>query len=469
MGFLKLASRSEPVGLDTTPELLFARLRGDYSFLLRTGQASGSLAGQGDRYSFLGYHPAFVVWSQEQVLHLERLRQTSCLPKGSRNEILQGDSFEALRKMVLDYGFTSKVPVPFFGGFAGLFTYDYGCQFVGVKQTVFDDYQLPEFVFAFYDKVICFDHQEQKIWYLALGDTDMEAERVLEQILVDVQKPVALRGVGTVGELSANLGEEQYVSKIDQLKKYLQQGDTYQTNFSQRFFADADVDPWKIFFKLSKITPAPFGSYFEFPEFQVVSCSPELLVRKRGKVVETWPIKGTVPRGKNKSEDDRLVARLLHSDKNEAELNMIVDLERNDLGKVCETGSVKVSAHREVQMYSHVIHTVSKVTGMLRSDSDIFDLIRALFPGGSITGCPKKRTMEIIDQLEDFKRGVYTGSAGYMSLNGDMDFNILIRTLLFKDKKVYFHSGGGIVIGSDAAEEYQESLQKAESLKLSLL
>ncbi|MCC7197694.1 aminodeoxychorismate synthase component I [Candidatus Peregrinibacteria bacterium] len=468
MGFLKLASRAEPVGLEVTPELIFARLRGEYSFLLRTGQTGEGAMGQGDRYSFLGYNPAFVVWSQEQVLHLERLRQTSCLAKGPRNEMLQGDSFEALRKLVLDYGFTSKAPVPFFGGFAGLFTYDYGCNFVGVKQTVFDDYKLPEFVFAFYDKVICFDHQEQKVWYLALGDTAMEAERVLDQILLDVQKPAALRGVGSVGELSSNLSKEQYAMKIDQLKKYLQQGDTYQANFSQRFSADSDADSWKIFLKLSKITPAPFASYFEFPDFSVVSCSPELLVRKRGKVVETWPIKGTMPRGKNSGEDERLAARLLNSDKNEAELNMIVDLERNDLGKVCEMGSVKVAAHREIQKYSHVIHTVSKVTGMLRSDSDIFDLIQALFPGGSITGAPKKRTMEIIDQLEDFKRGVYTGSAGYMSLNGDMDFNILIRTLLFKDRKVYFNSGGGIVIGSNAEEEYLESLQKAESLRLAL-
>jgi para-aminobenzoate synthetase component 1 len=296
----------------------------------------------------------------------------------------------------------------------------------------------------------------------------MEAERVLDLMLVDVQKPAGLRGVGSVGELASNLSRDQYGAKIDQLKKYLQQGDTYQANFSQRFSADADADPWKIFLKLTKITPAPFGSFFEFPDFSVVSCSPELLVRKRGKVVETWPIKGTVPRGKNTGEDERLAARLLNSDKNEAELNMIVDLERNDLGKVCELGSVKVTAHKEIQKYSHVIHTVSKVTGMLRSDSDIFDLIQALFPGGSITGCPKKRTMEIIDQLEDFKRGVYTGSAGYMSLNGDLDFNILIRTLLFKDQKVYFNSGGGIVIGSDAQEEYAETLQKAESLKLAL-
>jgi len=460
MGFLKLASRSEPIGLDVSPESVFARLRSEYSFLLRTGQ--------GDRYSFLGYNPAFVVWCEEDILHLERLRQSSVLPKGPRNELLQGDAFEALRKLVLDFGFTSKAPVPFFGGFAGLFTYDYGCHFANVKQEVFDDYELPGFIFAFYDRVIAFDHEQNKMWFLALGDTAMDAERTLEQMTLDVKKPVVLRGIGSVGEVSAHLQKEQYLQKIEQLQKFLKQGDTYQANFSQRFMAEGDIDPWKVFLKLSQITPAPFASYFEYPEFSVVSCSPELLVRKRGKQVETWPIKGTMPRGKTKSEDERNATALLNSPKNEAELNMIVDLERNDLGKVCELGSVKVAEHREIQKYSHVMHTVSKVTGMLRSDSDIFDLIQALFPGGSITGCPKKRTMEIIDQLEDFKRGVYTGSAGYMSLNGDMDFNILIRTMLFKDQKVYFHSGGGIVIDSEGLDEYEESLKKAESLRLSL-
>jgi para-aminobenzoate synthetase component 1 len=176
-----------------------------------------------------------------------------------------------------------------------------------------------------------------------------------------------------------------------------------------------------------------------------------------------------VRRGKTEEEDARLVDELLASKKDDAELSMIVDLERNDLGKVCAPGTVKVEAHREIQKLSHVIHTYSRVSGKLAARKDVFDVIEAVFPGGSITGCPKKRTMEIIDALEDYKRGIYTGSAGFISFSGDMDLNILIRTMLFNKEKVYFQVGGGIVIDSDPKSEYVETLNKAEGMRLALM
>ena len=252
------------------------------------------------------------------------------------------------------------------------------------------------------------------------------------------------------------------------MKKFLLEGETYQTNFSQRFQANCTADPWLIYKKLTTLNPSPFACYFDYPDFQIASCSPELLLKKTGRKIETWPIKGTVKRGKNEKEDAKLITQLLNSEKDEAELNMIVDLERNDLGKVSETGSVKVESHREIQKYSHVIHTVSKISGQLHYQKDFFDAFASLFPGGSITGCPKKRTMEIIDKLEDYHRGVYTGSAGYINFSGDGILNILIRTFLFKNNNCYFNSGGGIVIDSQAEAEYEESLHKAEALKKAL-
>ena len=181
-------------------------------------------------------------------------------------------------------------------------------------------------------------------------------------------------------------------------------------------------------------------------------------------MLESWPIKGTIPRGRDAREDARNAKRLTASEKDDAELSMIVDLVRNDLGRVSEPGSVKVEGHRELMKLSHVMHTYSRVSGKLARGKDLFDAIRSVFPGGSITGCPKKRTMEIIDKLEDFKRGIYTGSAGYISFSGDADLNILIRSILLKDGRIWFQAGGGIVIDSDAGKEYEESVDKARAI-----
>ncbi|HLG25653.1 MAG TPA: aminodeoxychorismate synthase component I, partial [Candidatus Gracilibacteria bacterium] len=461
---IHLSSASSPFSEDSTPESFFDRLRGDYAFLLRSGEEKGrhDNAPTG-RYSYIGYDPFLIVESDGNTVHLTKRKDFFSVKKSARKRMVEGNPVQVLRDLMGTFVYKGAVPVPFTGGAAGYFSYDFGCRLAGVEQRVFDDAGIPDFCFAFTDKLVAFDHEARQIFFLGLGETTYSAAEKVKQIQRDVTRSSAFIRSGELGNLSSNMTKNQYIKKVLDLKEYLKRGESYQVNFSQRFSAKCTKDPWSLFKKLSASNPSPFSSYFQYPDFSIVSSSPELLLRKRKNLLETWPIKGTVRRGRNSREDAKLEKELLASAKDTAELAMIVDLERNDLGKVCRPGSVKVIEHRQIQKYAHVIHTVSKVSGELDRNKDALDVFEAMFPGGSITGCPKKRTMEIIDHLEDFKRGVYTGSAGYFSFNGDADFNILIRTMLLKDNKVLYNVGGGGTIDSDPGAEYEETLQKAES------
>lgn len=267
---------------------------------------------------------------------------------------------------------------------------------------------------------------------------------------------------------TSNLTYEEYLQKIARIKEYLYAGETYQVNFSQKFQAPYEGDAFELYQKITAINPSPFPFFMETDDFAVISNSPERLFKLRQGVLETRPMKGTMPRGQSEEEDTQNIRKLLASEKERAELAMIVDLERNDLGKLCEPGSVEVNEDRVVEKYSHVIHTVSNVRGVLSQQYDWYDALRAMHPGGSITGAPKKRTMEIIQKLEGEPRGIYCGCAGYIDLSGECDFNILIRTLWLDKKKnggvLTFRSGGGIVVDSDPQKEYEETLHKAAAL-----
>lgn len=454
----------------------FEHLRGDYAFLLESGKGGDV----GARYSYIGYDPFCLVWCENGEVQMRQLRDFMGDKKSGVDKMIQGEPLQILRELMGRFNFKGAGQVPFFGGAAGFFGYDFGADLMKVKQRVFDDLKMPDFYFGFYDKIIAFDHQAGEIYLCAVAETDLAAKRKIEQIKEDLMRPLRLSSKGTIGKLESNLSKKTYIQKVEKVKELLSAGETYQVNFSQRFSADCVSDSWTIYKKLAAIDPAPYACYFQYPDFAIVSASPELLVRKRGRNVETWPIKGTVKRAvaRNSEGDSDVaqVAQLLASQKDQAELTMIVDLERNDLGKVCETGSVRVASSgvgnlqnfREIQKLSHVIHTFSRVQGKLSANKDIFDLVEAIFPGGSITGCPKKRTMEIIDQLEDFKRGIYTGSAGWIGFHGDSEFNILIRTMLLKDGRVYFQAGGGIVVDSDSEKEFEETLDKVEALREAL-
>ena len=271
-------------------------------------------------------------------------------------------------------------------------------------------------------------------------------------------------------EIKSSFTEETYVQAVHRALKYIKKGDIYQVNLSQQFVWDGTgypgkIDALELYKSLRRLSPSHFGGYFDCGDFQIISSSPERFLSLDNRIVETRPMKGTRARGKTPKEDDELREDLLLSPKERAELLMITDLERNDLGRVCEYGSIHVKAERTLEQYETVFQTTATIEGRLREDKDCFDLLEACFPGGSVTGCPKIRAMEIIEELEPARRGIYTGAMGYVSFSGRMDFNVLIRTLWVRQKKVYFYAGGGIVSDSIAQDEYEEILVKAKAMR----
>jgi para-aminobenzoate synthetase component I len=262
----------------------------------------------------------------------------------------------------------------------------------------------------------------------------------------------------------ADLGKQSFKEMVVRAKRYIEAGDIYQANLSQRFSFDFEGEPERLYESLRAINPSPFSSFLRIGDLRVTSCSPERLIRKQGDACETRPIAGTRPRGETLQEEQRFQRELIRSPKERAEHVMLVDLERNDLGRVSRPNSVHVSELMTLERYSHVVHIVSNVVGKLRKDCDQFDLLRAVFPGGTITGCPKIRSMQIIEELEPLKRHLYTGSIGYLDFNGDLDLNIVIRSLILHRNKGYLQVGAGIVYDSDPEAEYWETLDKGRAL-----
>lgn len=341
-------------------------------------------------------------------------------------------------------------------GMVGYFSYDFGARLMGIKPKMTSDYRLPDIYFVIPSKVAVYDHNSGTL------KSNFEPEKFSPGRTFNLE----------ISNLSSNLSYKQYQESLKKIKRYLLEGETYQVNFSRRFEADFTGNPWLAFKRMTAINPSPFQVFFDFEGVKVASNSPERLVsgrwQEKNLVLESRPIKGTVGRGLTLEEDEDLKRWLINSSKDKAELNMIVDLVRNDLARVSRVGSIELNENRIIETYSHLHHTVSNVKSILQKGLDWRDVIRAIFPGGSITGCPKLRTMQIIDELEEFRRGLYCGSAGYISGDGSFDFNIMIRTLAFVGRRVYFNSGGGIVIDSSDRDEYEESEKKAAALVFSL-
>ncbi|MBW1824522.1 MAG: aminodeoxychorismate synthase component I, partial [Deltaproteobacteria bacterium] len=341
-----------------------------------------------------------------------------------------------------------------------------------------DDTNIPLCYLAFYDTVIIFDHLKGKVWIASTGlpEESERLKRIKAKARLDefshklstikkstTSSPPTLPKQGVI-ELKSNFTKEDYIRAILKAKEYIAAGDIYQVNLSQRFSARIATPPFALYKILRTLNPAPFAAYLNFGGITMISSSPERFLRISGRSVETRPIKGTRPRGEGKVEDERFKNELLKSTKDRAELVMIVDLERNDLGRVCEYGTVRVPEVITLETYATVFHLVSTITGKLKGDKDHIDCIKACFPGGSITGAPKIRSMEIIDELEPTQRKIYTGSIGYLGFNQQTDLNIVIRTMLYCDDTVHFQVGGGIVADSDPTLEYEETLHKGRAL-----
>lgn len=443
------------------------------------------------RYSFVAADPYMVFRSRGESVDLH----WTAAPEGKygKRATVSRKPLAKLRDLMANYRTVrlSGLP-PFTGGAVGFFSYDFVRQIEKVPHRAADDLHIPESCFLFMDLVVAYDHVRHRAWVIvnpgareqemgfrrpAPGDWgrlyDEAAQRLEKTVrmLEDGAQPAAA-GAGTVRlpvTIEPNIHRERFEAMVKRAKEYIAAGDIYQANLSQRFSAKlGDRDPLDLYRVLREINPSPFAAYAEFGDLTLVSSSPERLVRLSDRLADTRPIAGTRRLGRDFDETLNLTAELLTNEKERAEHIMLLDLERNDLGKVCDYGSVVVDELMVVEDYSHVIHIVSNVRGELAAGRDGFDLIRAVFPGGTITGVPKVRCMEIIDELEPVSRGPYTGSLGYLANSGDLDLNIIIRTFVVKDGVAHVQVGAGVVADSEPEREYQETLQKAAALFKSL-
>jgi para-aminobenzoate synthetase component 1 len=375
------------------------------------------------------------------------------------------DPFELLRRSLGDPSET-VAGLPFCGGAMGWLSYDLGRRIERLPSLAQDDEGIPEMAMGLYDWALVVDHLQARAWLVSAG-RDPRTARDWHDLIEMLEHPPAAPQTDdfeVTGPIRANMTRAQYIRAIERIKSYIREGDCYQVNLAQRFAATATGDPWAAYLKLRSLNPAPFSAYLSTPFAQVLSSSPERFLELRDRRVETRPIKGTRPRGSSLEADAVLARRLVESPKDRAENLMIVDLLRNDLGRVCRPGSIQVPRLFDVERYATVQHLVSTVTGELATGKDASALLRACFPGGSITGAPKIRAMEIIEELEPHRRGVYCGAIGYLGFDGSMDTSIAIRTLVKSAETIRFWAGGGIVHDSVAEEEYQETFDKAAPL-----
>ena len=355
--------------------------------------------------------------------------------------------------------------LPFTGGWLGWLGYDLAWEIEKLPNLNRDTLPFPVAYWYEPDRFAVLDYQEQTLWLAASKPEHLdELEHKLNFSTVSYTVPASPVSISFL------TSQAEYEDAVRQAKRYIQAGDIFQTNLSLRFQTATKADSWSIYQLLQQINPSPFASYWRSPWGAVISCSPERLVQLQGDIAQTRPIAGTRPRGDNLAGDRALAAELLANKKERAEHIMLVDLERNDLGKVCVWGSVTVDELLIIERYSHVMHLVSNVKGKLTRNCNSVDLIRGMFPGGTITGCPKVRCMEIIEELEPVRRNLFYGSCGYLDQRGNLDLNILIRTLLYTNSidldapaQVYGQVGAGIVADSDPEREWYESLNKAEA------
>lgn len=449
-----------------TPLSCYARIdKSNYSFLLESVEGGERLA----RYSFLGGFPSLVFSSKADKIILTEGKV--------RKTFTTNDPIQELKKILSQYKFVRVDGLPrFSGGLVGFFGYDMVRFMEDLPDKNPDDLKVPDSVFMLTDMLLIFDHVDHKIKVVSnvhvkanpLKSYD-EAITKIEKIINEL-KSVPSKKIATVNKraaglrLKSNFTEEGFEKIVKKAKEYIKKGDIIQVVLSQRFEARIESSPFQIYRALRSINPSPYMYYLKLNDFSLVGSSPEIMVRCEDGVVELRPIAGTRPRGASEEEDSSLLKELLADPKERAEHIMLVDLGRNDIGRVCSYKSVKVSELMTIEKYSHVMHIVSDVSGRLKDNKDVFDVIRATFPAGTVSGAPKVRAMEIIDELENVRRGTYAGSVGYFSFSGNLDSCITIRTILIKDNVAYIQAGAGIVADSDPKREYQETVNKAKAL-----
>ncbi len=419
-------------------------------------------SGRGGAYSIIGLKPFALISGKDNELVVK---------SRDRRMTKTGPLLTSLKEVLSPYHVETDPSLPpFQGGAIGFISYDVVREIERIEDQAIDDIGLPDVYFMLFANVYVYDHVKKCLFIIVYGEDEHELELRLEH-----DKEIwRMKGRGeatqkrerkrAVKKWQDSLSEEAFCDAVEKIKEYIKSGDVYQVNLSMRQTKELRVDPFDVYEMLRDLNPSPYMAYVESPDFQLVSGSPELLIKKDGRKLNARPIAGTRSRGKDENEDASLAASLINNEKERAEHMMLVDLERNDIGRVSEYGTVNVNELMVIEKYSHVMHIVSNVQGELAKGNDLYDVIRAKFPGGTITGAPKIRTMEIIEELEPVKRGVYTGSIGWIGFDGNMELNIAIRTMICKDGYAHVQAGAGIVIDSEPKREYKESQKKARAL-----
>lgn len=421
------------------------------------------------RYSFAGADPFVIIKAQNNKVEIIQ---------DSNYRIVTGNVFSILTSLLNKFKTIHHEPpcFPFQGGAVGYFGYDLKNQIERLPKKKTVPPILPDSIFGLYDTIFVYDHKTNKGYVVSSGLAEkgnkqkrLRGKKRIGQFLDSIKSPVSLSAplfhssAPDMRKIKSNFTKDAYINAIKQVQRYIASGDIYQANLSQRLTIDFKGDPLSFYSRLRRINPAQFGTFLNYGDFQIISNSPERLLKIYDDVAETGPIKGTKPRGKNPEDDKIFIKELKTSHKELAEHIMIVDLERNDLGKICKYGSIKVKPLQKVHTYETLHHMVSTVRGKVRENISPVDCLKSCFPGGSVTGAPKIRAMEIIEELEPTPRGIYTGAIGYIDFSGNMDMSMAIRTGVIKDKQLYLSVGGGIVADSKPEEEYKETMLKASA------
>jgi anthranilate synthase component 1 len=497
--FIKLAKRANVVPVYKeiladilTPVSAFQKLSNRYSYLLESVEGQEKIA----RFSFIGIEPSLILKSKETSIEINK--------RGRVKRYIADEPLKEIENIIGNFKTAEVKGLPrFSGGMVGYIGYDMVKFFEKLPDKNPDDLQIPDCIFMMADSLVIFDHSTHRVKivvnaYLQKPETSNQKpenrerrpekiysdaidkiNKIIEKLnrpekkkkiscgLVQLRSPKVTQDKKTkckMHKIKSNFTKKEFEGLVKKAKEYIKAGDIIQVVPSQRFHTKLSCEPFDVYRSLRSLNPSPYMYYLNFNGLKIVGSSPELLVRCENGIVETRPIAGTRPRGRNESEDKKLEKELLADVKERAEHVMLVDLGRNDIGRVCKPGSVKVTDFMFIERYSHVMHIVSNCRGVLDTDNNAFDVLRACFPAGTVSGAPKVRAMEIIDELENTKRGYYAGAVGYFSFSGNMDTCITIRTILVKGRDAFIQAGGGIVADSIPSREYQETVNKAKAM-----
>lgn len=457
MNKIALIAYEKVIPCDTeTPITLYRKYAGNkIGFLLESKEQPKG------RFSFMASNPDLVIKAFGEKIEI--------MEKGQKT-VMNGKVLDVVKERIERYQIDNHTILPFVGGAVGTVGYDTIKQYEAIPQDNVDDVETPDAHLMFVTETLVFDHFHDRLHIVVLEEETTygaaKAESRIKEIEKQLKKMLTLPSSELKEPLNfeSNMSQDDYENSVKKAKQYIYDGDIFQVVLSQRWKAQCKTDSFSLYRKLRHVNPSPYMIYFNFNDYEIVGASPEMLVEMKDGHIRNCPIAGTRPRGKDQAEDQAFAEDLLADLKERAEHNMLVDLGRNDMGKISQIGSVEVTRYMEVQNYSHVMHLVSLVEGDQAEGKDMFEVLMSFLPAGTLSGAPKIRAMEIIEELEPTKRGIYGGAMGYFGFNNNMDMCIAIRTMVIKNETVYIQAGAGIVADSDPTKEFEETENKARAL-----